>query len=372
MQEVQALFCIILSFSTHTPLARPPGCDSLDSVFLSRLIDGKRRRLRVNRIAGRGDGREEDPDALTREQRFALMAIVNHELAVNSATASKEILEAIKKKTGGTLSSSDFNNFRRTASVKGSGVIHDYYAGVVANADYYRSAPAHIRRAVTDVFGFKPSAAPASATLFRVFARIADTKLEPNRAIAQSYKGLWNVFRYSGHQEGGDENKDPYMTRAVMQVFPLEAEADANFTPFKIHYRPHGLVNKQLLYVVEGSIIPLRRSTHMIFFGYEQQTDSPLDILSDQGVRDTGNPAIEEFRGIVKRRHEWGHFMVAKVRFMRDSRQSLEELLPKVGMFRQSELSATLNEEYPQFDTDMLCRSVVNWIPNEGRASLRL
>jgi len=57
---------------------------------------------------------------------------------------------------------------------------------------------------------------------------------------------------------------------------------------------------------------------------------------------------------------------------MRDSRQSLEELLPKVGMFRQSELSATLNEEYPQFDTDMLCRSVVNWIPNEGRASLRL
>lgn len=311
-------------------------------------------------------------DGLDRNQRLALMAILNYEMAIKPGTARNGVLETIRARTGRTLSPADFNNFLRTASVKGCGAIFDCYRTIVSDATYARRAPAHIRRAITEVFGARPSAMPQSASLLKVFARIAETELKPNQAIAHSYAGLWNIFRYSGHQGAGDERKDPYMTRAVMQVFPLEADSDGQFTPFRIHYRPHGLVKKLQLYVVEGSIIPMRQSKHMIFFGYEKQTDSPLDILTDQEIRDRGDPPIEEFRGIVKRKHEWGHFMVAKVRFTRDTRNTIEDLLPRIGMFRQSELAASLSQEYPEFDTEMLCRSVVNWIPNEGRASLRL
>jgi hypothetical protein len=125
-------------------------------------------------------------------------------------------------------------------------------------------------------------------------------------------------------------------------------------------------------YTVEGVIVPLKSSKHMTLFGYEKDSGSALDILATKEIRQPSDPRLEEFTGLVKRQHEFGHFMVARVHCIREGKKSFSELTPHIGMFKQSELTAKLKDEYPNFHVNALYERIGNRIANKGRASLRL
>lgn len=312
-------------------------------------------------------------DSIDRAQRLALMAVVNYEMAVSPRISRNVLIKGIRTKTGVALSTADFNNFVRTASAQGCGAIFDYYKSAIANDDYYRKCPAHVRRAITETYGFRPNKGSVAASLINVFNKIADVSSEQSAGISRTYAGTWNVFRYSGHQ-GADvkEDDDPYVVRSAMGIVPFDAATEGSLAQFRVHYRPQGLVVPGQYNIVEGSIIPLRRSNNMVLVGWEKDSDSPLDMLTTKEIRQEGDPRVEEFTGLVKRRHEYGHFMVARIHCIRDSSKSLDDLTPHIGMFKQSELTARLKQEYPNFHVASLYERIGNRIANKGKASLRL
>lgn len=312
-------------------------------------------------------------DSVGREQRLALMAVVNYEMAVHPRISRTELIKGIRERTGVALSTADFNNFVHTAAAQGCGAILDFYKPTVAKDDYYRNSPPHIRRAITETYGFRPNKGPVAASLINVFSKIADGSPDQSAGVSRTYAGTWNIFRYSGHQ-GADvkEDDDPYVTRSAMRIVPYDPSLEGSLAQFTIHYRPQGLVVPGQFNTVEGSIVPLRRSNHMIFIGWEKDSDSPLDILATKEIRQEGDPRVEEFTGLIKRRHEFGHFMVARVHCIRDSNKTLDDLTPHIGMFKQSDLTSRLRQEYPNFHVASLYERIGNRIANKGKASLRL
>jgi hypothetical protein len=62
----------------------------------------------------------------------------------------------------------------------------------------------------------------------------------------------------------------------------------------------------------------------------------------------------------------------ARVHCIRDAAKSLEDLMPHIGMVKQSELTARLKQEYPIFHVSSLYERIGNRIANKGKASLRL
>lgn len=305
--------------------------------------------------------------------RRALAAIVTYDLIENPQVSRRQMAIAVKHETGLDLSAADFNNFMRTASAQGFTALFEYYKKRVTNEGYYRSCPSFIRHAISECFNYRPRRSAMSGTLMSIYKHIADVSPLQVDGVSRTYAGVWNVFRYSGHQ-GPDvkEDDDPYITRSAMEIIARDPDDETSLPQFVIHYRPQGLVVPDHYYTVDGVIVPLKNSKHMTLFGYEKDSGSPLDILATKEVRQPSDPRLEEFTGLVKRQHEFGHFMVARVHCIREGKKSLGDLTPHIGMFKQSELTTRLKDEYPNFHVNALYERIGNRIANKGRASLRL
>jgi hypothetical protein len=308
---------------------------------------------------------------VTKPQRFALLCIVTYEIAKYPRTKQAQHLAAIRNHTEVQITSANLRNFVKTAAEKGAGAIFDYFKHLTANDEYFKDAPAHVRKAITLAYGFRPGKGPLAGALINVFKQIADAGANNNESISRAYDGVWNVFRYSGHEVPSDrERPDPYVTRAALRIFPRDAEREDSLAQFLIHYRPKADTD---YHTVEGSIISIGRGQHMLFVGWEHDSSYPLDILAGQRAHREGSPPINEFTGLVKRRHEHGHIMVARARFIRaPNGTTFEDLVQKIGMFTQSELVAQLAKDYPDLKSDELFETITNRIANKGKASLRL
>ena len=332
---------------------------------------------------------------LSKERREALMMLAHYYLARNkdggstksgekkplSRTAWFDKLYAANPKWKAAAKGKDaalreldarkqFYNFLNAASVQASVYVYKDLEKKMLQPGFYKSVAPVVQQAID--IAFEQAIArgrPRSATS-ETIRRITQEGEHVAGALLSEFGGLWDVIRFSAH---GDQDHfkshDPRVMRAVLQIRGDDGAEDAQ-PEFEIRYRPGKLVPDDTFEVSKGLVFVLGQGAHLLFFGWEDGSKYPLLIFA---TRDNGEKNKPIFFGLVIRRHEKGHIFASRVMFLRSGAKHLDELVPAIGMHRQSALLEALKKEHPKIqDFDTLLSIIVNTIGSEGRSGLWL
>ncbi|MBI1329505.1 MAG: hypothetical protein GC166_06340 [Alphaproteobacteria bacterium] len=338
--------------------------------------------------------RDPRDQALTEDQRLALMALANYYLAKNQDGALHESgsrrpltqtdlfaklypgdwQKRLSEQSDAAEAEADakhaFYSFLRAGSEMGCHYFYEHLKPIMATEKYWNTQYARpfIQEAIAVAFGFRPKTYAPKRTPEAVFKELTKGEREFLPNMARDFAGLWDVIRYSAHGDQiAHKSRNPRVMRAGLKISVPDIEGE--MLPFEIHYRPGGYgepIRKSY-----GSIVSLGRGTQMEFVGWEDQPlRFPLTIWAPQSEKERP----ELFVGLVVRFHEKRKsFFASRVLFVRSQAETLEALENKIGMTRYKELREQFRIERPSMtdeDYKGLMSEIVNVIGSAGRSGL--
>lgn len=262
------------------------------------------------------------------------------------------------------IDAKELSNFLAAASDRPAHAIGEKFRKIVANDFYYEHAPEHIRAAIRLVYGFGRQSA-----LNCVLERVIDHDPQATRRVSDGYSGLWSVFSFTAHSGRANvrpstrnESEDAAVVRCSLEVSPPPAGV-ADFATFRLEKIAPPLRSIGAVVGVEGCLLPLAGGPYMSFLGAELSTLYPFSIRAHRVVLPQAS-----FFGMIVQHTERGDVLTARAAFVRSHTRSLEDLRPTLGIYRESELRNSCEEEIPEIGP--ILEAVINEVDHDGKSPL--
>lgn len=251
---------------------------------------------------------------------------------------------------------------------QGASELIDYYRELTKQSDGpFSNAPRHIQAAMSVLYPQQED----DFAIETVFSHLRHKDLKDRKILGDNFEGIWDIIRYSAHQVHNRDDQDvnvvpvegdPWVVRAGMQVGPMEG---AHREPwFRLHYKPRGDGAEPR--IATGSLMLINGGAHIHVTGWEHDYRAPIYVIADF-VR---SPRRDRFVGLVVRRHSKGRMLASRVAFIRSNAKTLEELAPKIDVFRESHVREKFANDIN--DVKWCLEVAVNRIANGGKAVLLL
>jgi hypothetical protein len=161
--------------------------------------------------------------------------------------------------------------------------------------------------------------------------------------ILKTYEGIYSVFRYAAHISEAPTSpcvpRDKVNARVIRAAMRIYESGSTEWPAFSIRYQPTKGDHIEAAVSIEGIIIPIMETLY--FLGIEGEHNNPMIIATK---RTRGR--LNQFCGLVLRRHQIGRILASKVMFVKSSVEPTQAGFSveceKIGSFREADLSSEL------------------------------